>query len=50
MLEIQGAMGLCHECMMVVDGAPNTRACQTMATPGCRVQIQEGLGNLEMES
>ena len=43
-------IGLCHECMMVVDGVPNTRACQTMAIPGCRVQTQEGLGNLEMVS
>jgi hypothetical protein len=37
-------IGLCYECMMVVDGVPNTRACQTLATPGCRVETQEGLG------
>lgn len=43
-------IGLCHECLMVIDGVPNTRACQTLATPGCRVQTQEGLGNVEVES
>lgn len=37
-------IGLCYECMMVVDGVPNTRACQTLAAPGCRVETQEGLG------
>jgi len=42
-------IGLCYECMMVIDGEPNTRACQTLATPGCRVQTQEGLGELEVE-
>ena len=37
-------IGLCHECLMVIDGIPNTRACQTLATPGCRVETQQGLG------
>ena len=36
-------IGLCHECMMVINGAPNTKACQTMATPGCQVKTQHGL-------
>ncbi len=40
-------IGLCHECMMVINGVPNTRACQTLATPGCRVETQEGLGTWE---
>ena len=43
-------IGLCHECMMVIDGVPNTRACQTLASPGCRVETQEGLGELEVEN
>jgi D-hydroxyproline dehydrogenase subunit gamma len=38
------AMGICHECRMIVDGQPNVRSCLTMATPGCRVQTQSGLG------
>jgi D-hydroxyproline dehydrogenase subunit gamma len=37
-------IGLCYECLMVIDGVPNTRACQTLATPNCRVETQEGLG------
>ena len=40
-------IGLCFECRMIIDGVPNTRACQTLATPGCRVETQEGRGSLE---
>ena len=36
-------IGLCHECLMEIDGTPNTRACQTPAAPGCRVNTQRGL-------
>ncbi len=36
-------IGLCYECSMVIDGVPNTRACQTLARPGCRVETQVGL-------
>jgi sarcosine oxidase subunit alpha len=36
-------IGLCHECKMVINGVPNTMACQTLATPGCRVKTQKGL-------
>lgn len=35
-------IGLCHDCMMVVDGVPNVRTCQTLAAPGCRVETQKG--------
>jgi predicted molibdopterin-dependent oxidoreductase YjgC len=42
-------IGLCYDCAMVINGIPNTRACQTPATPGCRVETQEGLGRLEGE-
>ena len=37
-------IGLCHECLMVVDGVPNTRTCQTLATAGCKVKTQAGHG------
>jgi sarcosine oxidase subunit alpha len=40
-------IGLCHDCIMTVDGVPNTRTCQTLATPGCRVETQKGAGKLE---
>lgn len=43
-------IGLCYECRMVINGVPNTRACQTLATPGCRVETQNGLGRLEVKS
>lgn len=33
-------IGICFECRMIVDGAPNTRVCQTLATPSCKVQNQ----------
>jgi len=37
-------MGICQECRMVVNGEPNVRTCLTLATPGCRVAIQDGFG------
>lgn len=33
-------IGLCQECRVIIDGVPNTQACQTLATPGCRVETQ----------
>lgn len=35
-------IGLCQECRMVIDGIPDTQACRTLATPGCRVETQQG--------
>ena len=37
-------MGVCFECIMVVDGRPNIRACVTPAVPGMRVETQPGPG------
>ncbi len=31
-------MGVCFECLVVVDGRPAVRACTTLATPGMDVQ------------
>ncbi len=36
-------IGLCWECRCVIDGRPNTRACQTAAKPGMAVCRQVGL-------
>jgi len=36
-------MGVCFECLVVVDGVPNTRACMTWVRSGMRVERQEGL-------
>jgi len=32
---------------MVVNGVPDIRICQTLATPGCKVATQKGLGEIE---
>lgn len=37
------AIGRCTDCMMVVDGIPNTRTCVTPVQEGMRVEKQEGL-------
>ena len=34
-------IGVCHSCLVVVDGERNVRACQTPVSPGCRVEMQE---------
>jgi aerobic-type carbon monoxide dehydrogenase small subunit (CoxS/CutS family) len=35
-------MGVCFECLVVVDGVPNTRACMTWASDGMSVVTQVG--------
>ena len=41
------AIGRCTDCMMIVDGIPNTRTCVTPVRDGMRVKTQEGLGSFE---
>jgi predicted molibdopterin-dependent oxidoreductase YjgC len=36
-------MGTCFDCLVVVDGVPNTRACMTWVRDGMRVSRQDGL-------
>ena len=36
-------MGVCFDCLVVVDGVPNTRACVTWVREGMRVSRQDGL-------
>jgi len=36
-------MGVCYECLMVIDGKPNQRACQVQVAEGMTIQIQHGL-------
>ena len=38
------AIGRCTDCMMVVDGVPNTRTCVTPVRDGMRVETQVGYG------
>ena len=43
------AIGRCTDCMMIVDGVPNTRTCVTPVRDGMRVRTQHGLGSFETE-
>lgn len=36
-------MGVCFDCLVVVDDIPNTRACMTKAREGMDVRRQDGL-------
>lgn len=36
-------MGVCFDCLVVVDGVPNTRACVTWVREGMQVARQDGL-------
>ena len=35
-------MGVCFECLAVVDGRPNTQTCMTAVRDGMRVERQDG--------
>ena len=37
-------MGVCFDCLVVVDGVPNTRACMTWLRDGMAIELQQGLG------
>ena len=37
-------IGVCFECLVVVDGRPNVRACMTYVEPGMRIQLQRRPG------
>ena len=38
-------MGVCWECLVVVDGRPNVRACTTFVRDGMRIETQDGYGH-----
>ncbi len=44
------AIGRCTDCMMIVDGVPNTRTCVTAVREGMHVRTQNGLGGFAGES
>lgn len=35
-------MGVCFDCLLVVDGVPNTQACMIQVRDGMRVEAQDG--------
>ena len=37
-------MGVCFDCLVVIDGEPSRRACVTFARDGMRVETQVGFG------
>jgi len=37
-------MGVCHDCLVTLDGLPNVRACMTPVRDHQRVETQRGLG------
>lgn len=39
------AIGYCSDCLMTVDGVPNTRTCVTPVRDGMKVEIQQGHGD-----
>jgi D-hydroxyproline dehydrogenase subunit gamma len=36
-------MGVCFDCLVIIDGVPNTRACMTQVQEGMEVRRQHGL-------
>lgn len=42
------AIGRCTDCVMIVDGKPNTRTCITPLREGMNVQTQDGIRAKEM--
>lgn len=39
-------IGICFDCLVIVDGQPDQRACLTPAQPGMVVRIQIGTGGV----
>ncbi len=43
-------MGVCFECLMVIDGQPNTQGCMTPVAEGMEVDFQHGARAVMKES
>ena len=39
-------MGVCYECLMVIDGLPNQRTCKLTVAEGMKIESQHGPGVL----
>ncbi len=37
-------MGVCYECLMIIDGQANRRACQETVREGMHIERQQGVG------
>ena len=40
-------IGLCFDCLVIVDGQPRQRACTTLVRPEMRIDTQHGLDGIE---
>jgi len=40
-------MGVCFDCLVVIDGAPNRQACLTPVVEGMRIERQDGARELQ---
>ena len=40
-------MGVCFDCLMVINGVPNQRACMTKVATGMEIRTQAGEGNID---
>jgi len=47
---ISCALGRCTDCVMIVNGVPNTRTCVAPVEEGMKVETQHGLGRWEQSS
>jgi len=43
-------MGVCHGCLVTVDGQPNVRACVTPVASGQQIVLQDGLGRFDTDA
>ena len=43
-------MGVCFDCLVVIDGVPNTRACVTWVREGMVISRQDGPGHPRREA
>jgi hypothetical protein len=41
-------IGVCFDCLVIVDGTPNVRACVVPAGAGLQVRTQEGAGRADL--
>ena len=39
-------MGVCYECLMVINGQPNQRSCKVLVKQGMIIESQQGPGSL----
>lgn len=42
-------MGVCFECLVIIDGKPNQQACMIMAAEGMAIRRQSGFRKLESD-